>query len=219
MRKRETKGKNAKSAGRGTTGVSQDPASGGPAWTSILLLSGGIVAACANEYTYGPAMPTEAMIDGAYAVEYTIPAARGGGELGIAFMGISDVAALLPGGSRKALHLRVAARNHGDKAWTLDAQDAQLLFPDGVRLDVGGSRAAPGPTVIQVLGGRQAAMDLYFPVPMGSEAELSAPTFRVRWILHADGRVIEGEAPFDRQLVNTDDESEGHWGGSTSPSR
>lgn len=172
---------------------------------SVICAAVVILGACApTRFVYAPVSTTSAEIAGAPAVVYALPPGDARGDARVAMLGI---AMLQPRGiedsTLRAIHVALEVRNGSDQVWTVDPAEAHLvLATDHVRSDIyaTSARIEPLPRV-DVAPHGQAAVHLYFPLPLHLRTERSLPAFDVIWSIRTGGRAVTERTSFQRFIA------------------
>ena len=185
---------------------------------SIILLLGSLLGGCAatttNAYVYTPAVQTDARVSGYPAAHYAIPRDRPAGDVRVGSFGLTAVQPQNGGPTTRVAHVRlIIANNADDVPWTIDTREAVMMIagegnsrPAFVNTDAG------APPVVQIARGEQRTLDLYYPLPPGRAAEDALAAFDVTWRVHTGtGDAVE-RTPFEREVIDDDDEFAGHYG-------
>jgi hypothetical protein len=166
-----------------------------------------------TRYAYAPVTTTSADLAGASAAAYGIPPDAPRGDVRLAMMGISSLAATegAPGSRDRgdtmrtdAIHIGLAVSNRSDQAWTVDPSEQHLtLTVKQHRNDIWATNremALSGPVVVPPRSTRM--IDLYFPLPIDFKKEDAPPPFDVVWTVHAGAQPVSRRTTFQRFIVS-----------------
>jgi hypothetical protein len=172
--------------------------------SAAFTLLGALGLACSSHSAYIPEQSVKGTLDGRTAASYPLPAASNSqGDLRIASYGISELDRK-GDDDAKAVHLRYAVSNHGNRPITLDLREQRIQLPDGRQITAAyasSSGQAMEPTV-GVHPGTSRSVDLYFPLPPDLFDAKEPPSFDVVWRMHVDAQTISQITPFDKVTVD-----------------
>jgi hypothetical protein len=160
----------------------------------------GLAAGCAPEYVYRPAANATARIEGRGAALYQLPPERPAGDVRIASFGIAPVG---EGESeRSTMHVRMIVSNASDQPWKVDSREQLANVRGAGPVAAVYARAdRPGLPELTIAPGDKLTLDLFYPLPAGSERARTIPEFDVSWKVQTNARLVAARTPFERLRV------------------
>jgi len=172
-----------------------------PLFATLLVAATG----CAAHYAYVPQPPTTSVQTfGRDAALYEIPAQSPHGELRVISYGIEQLAAGDPDDPQSAdapafstLHVRVVVSNTGQKPWTLDTREQQIVLEGHGASAVAFAAAdregnASQPPLVKIFFGETRIADLFYALPPDVQKPDVLPGFRAITKIHTDGVAADG---------------------------
>jgi len=188
-------------------------------FAAAAIASAALSACEPTRYAYAPVTTTSADLAGASAAVYGVPPGAPRGEVRVAMMGITSLAAasgspgsLDRGGEVRAdaLHVALAVSNRSDETWSVDPSEQRLtLTVKQQRSDIWATNrelSLSGPVMVTPRSTRM--IDLYFPLPIAFKKEDAPPPFDVVWTVHAGREPVSRRTTFQRFIVSPAPEEE-----------
>jgi hypothetical protein len=174
--------------------------------SSIVAVAAVILGACApTRFVYAPVSTTSGEVEGAPAVVYDLPPGAARGDVRVAMLGIALLQPLgVEDSTLRAIHVAMEVRNRSDELWTIDPAEAHLvLATDRTRSEIYATSAQIHPMPrIDVAPRSQAAIHLYFPLPLHLQTERSLPGFDVIWSIRTGSRAVTERTGFQRFIAS-----------------
>ena len=149
-----------------------------------IVLSGfgmALIACARPQYVFVPVEHASAEMSGEPASDYEVPPQHPEGDVEVASFGIQQ-----PAHGPRSIHVRMIVSNDSAGAWTVDTRQ-QLLAMPGMRLrPMFAYSNTSEPPRVSVGPGREATLDLYYPLPPRERHARDIPDFEVLWDVQTD---------------------------------
>lgn len=96
----------------------------------------------------------------------------------------------------------VVENNADDQPWQLDTREQRVVVgASGESVPAYVNTDGQGAPLVQIVRGKKASVDLYYPLPGNLEGADQVPEFDFVWQVHTGPRLIAERTPFDRTRI------------------